>query len=53
MTLLPPVLPLTLLALLASVALVGGGAWLVYAWAAGIIVGTAYLVAGIAMLVWS
>jgi pimeloyl-ACP methyl ester carboxylesterase len=53
MTLLPPVLPLTLLALVASVALVGGGAWLVYAWAAGIVIGTTYLVAGIAMLVWT
>jgi hypothetical protein len=53
MLLVPPVLPLSLLALAATVAVLGGGIWLVYAWFAGIVVGTGYLVAGLALLAWT
>jgi pimeloyl-ACP methyl ester carboxylesterase len=53
MLLVPPVLPFTLLVLLATLAIAGSGAWLVYAWFAGIVAGTAYLVGGLALLAWS
>src|SRR2546423_8801148 len=53
MLLVPPVLPLSLLALVGTVAIFGGGLWLVYAWFAGIVVGAGYLVAGLALLAWT
>src|SRR4051812_5118215 len=46
----PPVLPFSLLLGVLSLALVGGGFYLVWAWFAGAVVGTAYLAAGIALL---
>src|SRR3954454_9928900 len=53
MLLVPPVLPLSLLALVGTVAIFGSGLWLVYAWFAGIVAGTGYLVAGLALLAWT
>jgi pimeloyl-ACP methyl ester carboxylesterase len=41
------------LATLASIALLGGGIWIVWGWIAGTIVATSTLVYGIAMLAWS
>ena len=49
----PATLPLTWLVGLFSLALLGGGAYLVGAWVAGVVVGTAYLVAGVLMLAWT
>jgi hypothetical protein len=38
---------------LLSLALLGGGAYLLYAWSVGIVVGTWYLVASLAMVIWT
>jgi pimeloyl-ACP methyl ester carboxylesterase len=45
-------LPTILLGLL-SLALLGGGLYLLWAWYVGMVVGTSYLVASLAMLLWS
>jgi len=45
----PPVLPFSLLLGLLSFAVLGGGIYLIWAWFAGVVVGTAYLVGGLAM----
>jgi pimeloyl-ACP methyl ester carboxylesterase len=47
----PFALPLTLLAGLLSLAVLGGGLYLVWAWYTGLVVGTAYLVGGIALTI--
>jgi pimeloyl-ACP methyl ester carboxylesterase len=52
MLLMPYVLPVWLLGLL-SLGLIGGGLYLIWAWYVGAVVGTAYLVAGVAMVVWT
>jgi pimeloyl-ACP methyl ester carboxylesterase len=44
---------LTLLVGLLSLAIFGGGLYLLWAWYVGVLVGTAYLAAGIAMTIWS
>jgi hypothetical protein len=46
----PPVLPFSLFFGLLSLALLGGGAYLIWAWFAGVVVSTGYLVSGIALV---
>src|SRR4051812_43702711 len=46
----PPVLPFSLLFGFLSLALLGGGSYLIWAWWEGVVIGTAYLVGGIAMV---
>ncbi len=43
----------TLLVSLLAVAVLGGGLYLVWAWYVGVVVGTAYLVVGLAMTLWT
>ena len=49
----PFALPFSLVAVLVSVALLGGGIYFIWAWYVGVLVGTGYLIAGIAMLLWT
>jgi pimeloyl-ACP methyl ester carboxylesterase len=49
----PFALPFSLLATLVSVALLAGGGYLIWAWWAGVVVGTGYLLAGAAAVAWT
>lgn len=53
MFLMPFALLPTLLLGLLSLVLLGGGGYLLWAWSVGAVVGTGYLVAGLAMLLWT
>ena len=53
MPLLPPLFPLSFVLSLLSIGLVGGGAYVLWEWYTGALVGTAYLVGGLAMAVWA
>ena len=53
MLLAPPAFPLSFLVGLLSLALVGGGAYTLWGWYTGALVGTAYLAGGLLMVGWS
>jgi pimeloyl-ACP methyl ester carboxylesterase len=53
MLLVPPAFPLSFFVGLLSVAIVGGGAYALWGWFAGALVGTAYLWAGLAAMLWA
>lgn len=49
----PLPLPFTFLIALLSVAILGGGLWILWGWLVGSLVGTGFLVAGLVMTAWS